>query len=307
MSIEEEISKSIEQQFTTHSRTNLFYKHLETGRQFLPESKVIIKDQKHILLQMNNECRGDQWIDLMTNYAFRTFCTSNQFLDLREEHLSILRDVYSELWQDIITEIQKCDIDFDLIQRNHLKRLTNWVKQTNNFVYRINGTNSPEIITVVCAEYSCTLQLHLLHIDLDSLRGPVLDVGCGEHAHLVRYLQNKGFETFGMDRISDANKDSHFIKTDWMDYTFQPGSWGSVVANNSFTLHFVHQNERTDSDYLSYAKKYMEILHSLQKGGTFYYAPSLPFIECYLPEDTYGVSLFRINENYSSAHIIRKK
>jgi len=306
MSVEEEISKSIEQQFITHSRMNLFYTHLDTGQQFLSESKAIINDQKHALLQMNNECKGDEWIDLMTKYAFRTFCTSNQFLDLRNKYLSELRLVYSRLWQDIITEIQKSVIDFDSLQQNHVKRLKNWMRQTNHFVCEINDTKSPDIIKVVCAEYSSSLQLKLLHIDLDSLKSPVLDIGCGEHAYLVSYLRELGFDTFGMDRVLDVNDDDFFFRTDWMDFTFRPESWESVISNHSFALHFLHQNERTDSDYLSYANKYMEILHSLKKGGTFYYAPSLPFIECYLPENIFEVKLFRINDSYSSTHVMRK-
>ena len=117
----------------------------------------------------------------MTDYARRTFCLSNQFLDLREEHLSALRTVYSELWQDIIVEIQKNNIDFDRLQQSHLKRLTDWMRQTNGFACDINDPNSPEIIRVVCAEYSSSLQLQLLHIDSGSLQEPVLDIGCGEH------------------------------------------------------------------------------------------------------------------------------
>ncbi len=307
MAIEDEISKSIERQFTAHSRTNLFYKHFDTDSQFLPESKSIIKERKHALLQINNECRENEWIDLMTDYARRTFCLSNQFLDLREEHLSALRTVYSELWQDIIVEIQKNDIDFDRLQQNHLKRLTDWMRQTNGFACDINDPNSPEIVKVVCAEYSSSLQLQLLHIDSGSLQEPVLDIGCGEHAYLVRYLRKTGIETFGIDRLIDATTDSQFIQSDWMDYAFQPNRWGSIIANHSFALHFLHQNERKDGDYIGYAKKYMEILYSLQEGGAFYYAPSLPFIECYLPEDTYEVKVFPINDSYSATHIRRKK
>lgn len=307
MTIEKEILNSIKQQFASHSRTNLFYKHFDSNSQFLPESKAIITGRKQGLLQINNESRANEWIDLMTDYARRTFCLSNQYLDLREEHIFTLRKVYLELWMDIIAEIKKNDIDFNRLQKNHLKRLTDWMRQTNGFACEINNSDSPEIIEVVCAEYSSSLQLQLLHINSDLLQAPVLDIGCGEHAYLVRYLQNTGIEAFGMDRLIDATIGSKFIRTDWMDYTFNSEEWGSIIANHSFALHFIHQNERKDGDYIGYAKKYLEILKSLKKGGVFYYAPSLPFIECYLPENTYDVKIFMISDNYSATHITRKK
>jgi len=306
MHLEEELLKSIERQFMTHSHANLFYTHHETGQQFLPESKEIIEGQKQTLLEINNKSGGDEWIDMMTRYALKTFCNTNQFLDLREKNLSALREVYTELWREIIAEIQKNEIDFDLLQHNHVQRLKTWVVQTNNFASVINSNDSPEVIQVVCAEYSATLQLQLLHINIESLNRPILDIGCGENAYLVCYLRNAGFDTFGMDRMINVNSASHFINEDWMDYTFKPESWGTIIANNSFALHFIHQNERTDGDFISYAKKYMEILHSLQIGGTFFYAPSLPFIEGYLPEAAFEVRQFRINEHYSASHIMRK-
>ena len=74
---------------------------------------------------------------------------------------------------------------------------------------------------------------------------------------MVHYLRNAGIETFGMDRLIDATTDSQFIQSDWMDYTFQSDRWGSIIANHSFALHFLHQNERKDGDYIGYAKKYM--------------------------------------------------
>lgn len=305
MTIAEEISKSIENQFATHNRINLFYTHFDVNNQFLPASKSIISNHKQELLQISNDSRETEWINMMTSYAYRTFCQSNQYMDLRTEHLSSLRTVYSELWKDLISEIKQHEIDFERLQQNHLKRLTDWIRQTNNFARSINDPDSPEVIQVVCAEYSSSLQLRLLHIDSESLRGPVLDIGCGEHAYLVQYLQNNGIETFGIDRLINSTTNSGLIQTDWMDYTFQPDQWRAVLANHSFALHFLHQHERNDGNYTGYAKKYMEILHSLQQEGTFYYAPSLPFIECYLPQEIYDVENFPINDTYSATHITR--
>lgn len=307
MTIYEEIAQSIERQFEAHSHTNLFYQHHEPGNQFLPESKKVISSYRNELLRIAREHKEGEWIDMMTDKARQTFCRSNQFIDLRQEHLDQLREVYEALWCDIIEELGKSPIDFDRLQQNHLDRLKTWLKQTNNFVTEINKTGLPEIVEVVCAEYSASLQLQLLHIDVATLLQPVLDLGCGEHAHLTRYLQKSGINAFGMDRIIEKNNEHYLICSDWLDYPFVPDSWGSIISNHSFALHFSHQNLRKDGSYIEYAKKYIEILHSLQPGGSFYYTPSLPFIEQFLPDDSYSVITYPVTKEITATRIIRQK
>jgi hypothetical protein len=77
------------------------------------------------------------------------------------------------------------------------------------------------------------------------------------------------------------------------------------MSNLSFALHFTNHNLREDGDYIAYSKKYMEILNSLKINGSFYYAPSLPFIETYLPSDVYRLTNVKINESVSSSVVKR--
>jgi len=305
MTLYEEIAQSIERQFSAHSRTNLFYRHHDTDSQFLPESKALILRHKEALRQIDRTHQEAPWIDRMTDNAYRTFCRSNQFLDLRKEHIEALREVYAALWHDIIHELVKPEVNFDLLQRAHVQRLTGWLHLSNAFAKSLNGDDLPEVVEVVCAEYSAALQLQLLQIDLDTLEEPVLDIGCGEHAHLINYLRIQGMEAFGMDRLVDETPAEHLIRSDWMDYCFNPDSWGTIISNHSFALHFTHQNERQESDYVAYATKYMEILRSLVPGGSFYYAPSLPFIESYLPAAQYRVTHHQVSAEYAATKITR--
>ena len=60
----------------------------------------------------------------------------------------------------------------------------------------------------------------------------------------------------------------------------------------SFSNHFHHHHLRKDGKYKEYAQCYMRILQSLQKGGAFFYAPHLPFIENLLHP-----SLYKINKS----------
>jgi hypothetical protein len=179
--------------------------------------------------------------------------------------------------------------EVDLLQRAHLNRLTEWIVNSNAFVKALNSPDISEIVEVACAEYSALLQLRLLQIDLTTIKEPVLDIGCGEHAKLVTWLRALNIDTRGIDRLADEVH-TYLSRVNWFEYDFHPEAWGTIIANNSFSLHFSHHNERQDGDFAAYAKKYMDILASLSPGGTFYYAPSLPFIEQYLPAEKYRVT-----------------
>jgi hypothetical protein len=307
MTIEEELLSSIEQQFDAHRNSNLFYRDLDIDNQFLPNSKDIICNHRDELLRIDFEQMEDSWIDLMTQKAQQSFSHCNQFIDLRQEYREQLRDVYTQLWKDIITELKGDVIDFERLQQNHIHRLTAWIEQTNRFISTINTPDIPEAIEVICSEYSAQIQLQLLQIDADTLIQPVMDIGCGEHAYLTHYLQNRQIEAFGMDRMVDNQSDNRLTCSDWFDFKFIPDHWGTIISNHSFALHFSHQNLRKDGNYIEYAQKYMEILRSLKPGGAFHYTPSLPFIEQFLPPESYQVATYPVTGNLSATRIVRKR
>ncbi len=304
MSINQIIQESIDHQFLTHGRKNLFCAN--TANHILPDTRSKIENNREELLELDKQNQLDQWIDRMTEQALKTFCQSNQFIDLREVHIVALHSVYEQLWNDLIEELRKNTVDFDSLEQSHLHRLTEWLQSSNPFVKTLNATDLPEILEVVCAEYSARLQLDLLKIDLNTLSSPVLDIGCGEQANLVKYLRTLGFDVLGTDRLADASL-SFLVRTNWLEFDYKPQSWGTIIANHSFSLHFLNHHQRSDGDYLAYARKYMEILNSLKPGGVFYYAPALPFIESYLPKDLFQICHHPINDSFGGTRVIRRE
>jgi SAM-dependent methyltransferase len=127
-----------------------------------------------------------------------------------------------------------------------------------------------------------------LSIDTINLKEPILDIGCGIEHHLVTYLQEMGYDAYGIDR--DTRPGEKIFKESWLDYDFNPSYWGTVISHLSFTNHFRHHHLKTGSDHLLYAKKYIQILQSLKPGGRFYYAPGLPFIEVFLNPTHYSIA-----------------
>jgi hypothetical protein len=134
---------------------------------------------------------------------------------------------------------------------------------------------------VTSASYSPELQLEVLGLKGETLQEPILDVGCGPEARLVRFLREHGKEATGID--VRAPKDA--TRASWLEYDYGAGRFGTIASHLGFTLHFMHQEmKRSDLAY-EYARAYMRILKALAPGGTFAYVPGVPFIEAMLPND----------------------
>ena len=146
----------------------------------------------------------------------------------------------------------------------------------------------------VCLEYSPELQLRVLHADADQLLEPVLDLGCGKHAALVRFLRERGKEAFGIDRVAPRRR--FVVRADWLDWPLEPARWGTVLSHQGLSTHFLHQHLRPDGRPERHARRYMDVLRALKPGGSFRYAPGLPFFEELLPRDEYDVERFPVAE-----------
>lgn len=141
---------------------------------------------------------------------------------------------------------------------------------------------------VASAEYGPELQLSVLGLDPGALLAPVLDLGCGAEARLVRHLRARGIDARGLDRAAEPGEGVR--RGDWLVEPLAPASLGTVLSHLGFSLHFVHQHLRPGGDALRYARRYMEILRAVRPGGVFAYVPGLPFVEEHLPPATWDVT-----------------
>jgi len=227
-----------------------------------------------------------EMIDFLTDEALQEFCRVNQYFSFNKESVNELKAIYGELNQKI-RELKSTagQAELEAISQNHYLHLCDWLVRTNAFAGKMYSGDQEYALPVACSEYPPDLQLSILNIDLKTLLEPVLDIGCGRELNLVNYLRDNGIEAYGIDRFDNYNP--FYFKTDWLEYIFGIEKWGSLISNLGFSNHFIHHNSRSDGNYREYAQKYMEILSSLKKGGSFYYAPDLPFIEKHLDKTTY--------------------
>jgi len=283
----------INQQLTSNKGLNLFYKD-DSAFQFSEKFYQEIRDDK--------EMSGDQ-LNVILNYTIDKILAElyrvNQYYTFEQSAIDELKSIYLDFYKGITTKSDNLDKIID----THRKNLGSWLKKTNPFAEKIYSEKEDKIEPAACFEYSAELQLEILQIDLESITEPVLDIGCGENAVLVKYLRSKGKAAYGIDRYPS---DLDYIKqTDWLKYDYEINKWGTIISNLGFSNHFMHHHLREDGNYVAYAKKYMEILNSLKIGGSFHYAPDLPFIEEFLDKSKYNVSFKEIQKGYKSVTIKR--
>lgn len=219
---------------------------------------------------------------------------NNQYIHLDTSEQHTLFGLYQSYLQGMKAILQTSpsftdfERDFSRLVQDHFYDLS---RNISRFFDRETGWQVQENIIlkqVVCSEYSPDFQLHLLGLNLDDLREPVLDLGCGKNGPLIGYLREKGIKALGVDRL--VENIAGLKEVDWFDIDFKPRSWGTVLSHMAFSNHFLFQHRYKYGQPHRYARLYMNILHSLIPGGSFVYTPGLPFIETYLPADQFSVT-----------------
>jgi hypothetical protein len=168
-------------------------------------------------------------------------------------------------------------------QSIHQQRLATFVYELG----QVNGDLRFVLSEPTCHFYPPELQLAMMNSTVENLQEPILDIGCGQDAALVRYLRAQGKMAFGIDRMAE---ETDFIRrASWFDTEPAVHSWGTILSHMAFSNHFVHHHLRQDGHPHRYAQYFMMLLHSLKAGGKFIYTPGVPFIEALLPADQYQV------------------
>lgn len=290
----QQIEQHINTQLKYNSGKNLFARQDGLFRfMALPDSimqnlKAITKSEENALVSM------------ATSKSLEAFYRLNQYYYFSNGDIEKLKAIYVNLFQHL-----KDHNDLSMYEENHYSNLKRWLAETNPFAMKLYADKNEKLQEVVCEEYNAQLQLDLLRIDLDGIKEPVLDIGCGKNGELVKYLRKSGIEAFGFDR--SITNTEFCIDTDWFDYHYGNDKWGTIISNLGFSNHFNHHHLRTDGNYVAYAQTYMQILHSLKPGGAFHYAPALPFIEQFIDKEKFEISTYRVFNSEYQASIIKKE
>lgn len=277
----------IEQQLFHNRNKSLFYE-LTNGRFVLNSSKetsALFKQKSKDIANFIETAHLNDTTQKLAKYisdkTIRLFVEVNQYLNFSQKDYLQLQKVYEALLQqvyEICNQKEVSEEEIDQLFRSHYKNLQSFLLDSNGKEIFKKYRESPDVLEIKCAEYTSEFQMRLLGIYLSKVKQPVLDIGCGQQANLVYFLRKNDIVVYGLDR-NVQNLNNKIYQVDWLEYTYVPDTWGTVISHMAFSNHFMHHHLRPDGDYEKYATKYMEILKSLKIGGSFIYAPGLSFME----------------------------
>ncbi|MEK8132641.1 class I SAM-dependent methyltransferase [Paenibacillus filicis] len=305
-----DFQREIERQLVHNRDKSLFYE-LTGGTLVLTPAAETIEllrvKAREISLFMQAAKTNGQLMQVMESAASQTiqlFWEVNQYLQFSRRHYAGLQEIYGHLFARLSRLGEQTvigDEEIEPIFAAHYKRLQAFLIYSNGSQIFRTYRDHPDLPNITCAEYTPEFQLAVLNLDLSAIASPVLDIGCGAQASLIRYIQAHGIPTVGIDRNVTPAGDLH--RSGWFEYTFEPNTWGTVISHMAFSNHFTHHHLKADGEHERYARAYMDILRSLTVGGRFVYAPRLPFMEEVLPSSP-GLP-FRTETYTYSTHIVR--
>lgn len=214
--------------------------------------------------------------------VLRHIYNKNQFVNVHMDFKPLVKKVWSNY--------REYD-EFNVLESKVLHLLENYTDMVIQ-----NGE-------VVCEQYKPETQLIIMGIKLPTIKGPVLDLGCGESGNLVRYLRKKKIIAVGIDRLVDEEK--HLISADWLRTSYGEGKWGTIISHMAFTNHFNYHHKFVKGEPEKYATTYMALLKALKVGGTFYYSPSVEFMEVLLDPFEYSIKKELVKGNIYRVAITR--
>ncbi len=289
------LQNSIENQLAFNAGKNLFHDKAISSLAFTSETLAVIERFEEIDITTEN-----MLMVFLTGRVLQEFCRVNQYYSFDKQSRKDLRDIYI----DLFSNIRNPETNRELTAKNHYSNLKKWLLKNNSFAEKIYIPKDELVEPVVCHEYCAELQLEILQININKIVSPVLDIGCGNQGNLVKYLRANEIEAFGCDRFAE---ESPFLSCqDWFEFEYGKNKWGTITSNLGFSNHFNHHHLRSDGQFIEYAKTYMNILNSLKIGGSFHYAPDLPFIEKYIDQSKFSTERQKIGNYEVKSFIIKR-
>ncbi len=287
--LEKLILHSIDQRYQAHATRNLadyiFSNYLfqsfrpaflDFSYQYRQAIADYLSDERH-LVSLVEHC-----IHSTKAYTYQR----NQFINFTKLYDELLYSEYYDFFSQLRVMLEQADKpeslsnSYSTALKNHHERLRLILSSYCVSYLPTDLEENPLLSTVPCEEYSAQFQLRLLGLDVIELMQPILDIGCGESGQLVTGLASKGYAVFGIDRFASSRPG--FFRRDWFDFDYGTDNWGTIIAHQSLSTHFIHAHLHNSSRAGDFASLYMRVLASLKLGGEFCYSPGLPFVEEHL-------------------------
>ncbi len=224
----------------------------------------------------------------------------NQYLQVSQSSRESLQEIY-------LLTLGKLLVSKDVektIRNCHYPLLAEWIRKLYPDGIKAAMASKPGIGSVVCRNYSAEFQLDLFGLDPRAIMQPVLDIGCGASAELVRHLRRSGIEAYGLDRSLKV-KQPYLLQGDWLQTAFEAKKWGTVISHLALSNHFIYVEKFDEVQVSRYIDKYREILYCLKPGGLFVYAPASSALEKNAVENSFTLKNVLVGNGYGFTKVSR--
>jgi hypothetical protein len=228
--------------------------------------------------------------------------TINQYIQLDGEARKALVDIYVGSWRKMV---ETTDIE-QTLRTYHYPQLQSFLEDLYPETLREALRSATDVGQVPSSEYSAELQMRVLRLDESRMKEPILDVGCGRDACLVRQLRAWNLEAYGIDRRVERPAD-FVTNADWFDYDLGHRRWGTIIAHLAFTNHIVYCQRYDPANMPRYAGRYREMLDALAPGGSFVYAPGVPVLEDSIEREYYRVHGWAVSAGVTATKVTRRR
>lgn len=230
-----------------------------------------------------------EWVKEWFSWAY----AQNQFFELPPQANRALHDAHQSLLRGVLVRLHMSSSPGEFARFARLA----WVRYAERLGRAFRSLVAPDGFRGRGAEYSAQLQLQILGLKDHVWLAPIVDLGCGIDANVVRQLRNQGLSATGLDRRGTSQ---YVLSADWFDVKFEPESLGTIISHLAFSLQFLHHHWHPGERAYDYARKYMELVRALVPGGLFCYAPGLPFIEDMLDPEQFELHTLALPEPLAS-------
>ncbi len=294
------IENAIQQQLKLNQTKNLLHSDisllLDIEPTFLAALEEALKTPEPLLLKEHLM----RLVSFTAESLIEKIYSINQYLQVDRSSRESLQEIYLLAWEELFASK-----DVEKTLRSCLyPLLAEWIRKLYPDGIKAAIAAKPEIGSVVCRNYSAGFQLDLFGLDPRAIMQPVLDIGCGASAELVRHLRRSGIEAYGLDRSLKAKK-PYLLQGDWLQDGFEPSKWGTVISHLAFSNHFIYVEKYDETQRSRYIDKYREILHSLKPRGSFVYAPASSALEKGAVEKRFTVENVFIGNGYGFTKVSR--
>jgi hypothetical protein len=294
------IKNSIQQQLNVNKSKNLLFENTPQIMNIDASFLVALEEFVNHGMRDTSEDAYAELVSFTTHEFVRHLYSINPYLRINHVQIETLKRIYGETWQ----RMKQTKNITATLNEFHYPELSKWLATLYPKKFQKLLKSSSDVGKVTYGEYSAELQVELFGIDTAHVKQPIIDIGCGSRANLVTYLRSLGIEAYGIDRHLEIHE-AYLAQWDWLEYPFEPSKWGTIVAHMSFTNHLNYVYRNDISQLEDYLLKMKEILRSLLIGGSFHYAPSLPFIEDELLTEIYEIHSGQKFSNLPVSIIVR--